>query len=368
MIDVYENTRKDENYKDKMSIKWDADLESYRKRNIPKKFSSTQIIKSIYRPFISKNLYFDKHFNGRTYQWYDIYREEKDNQYLVVPGLGSQKDFHVLGINTIVDLNALPAGGQTLPLYTFDSDGNRLDNITEWGLGQFRERYGDSKISREDIFHYVYGVLHNPEYRKKYELNLKREFPRVPFYEEFWAWAEQGKKLMELHIGYEDVEPWDLERVDLEGVSYPSRASGYGEKGLRQDVGLDSSPGLREPQPPALNDGTRETPTVNSVDSSLKGAHYKVKLKADKEKGIIYIDENTALTGVPPEAWEYKLGNRSALEWVLDQYKEKKPRDKTIREKFNTYRFADYKEEVIVLLGKVCRVSVETVGIVRGMW
>jgi predicted helicase len=70
---------------------------------------------------------------------------------------------------------------------------------------------------------------------------------------------------------------------------------------------------------------------------------------------------------VPPEAWEYKLGNRSALEWVLDQYKEKKPRDKTIREKFNTYRFADYKEEVIVLLGKVCKVSVETVGIVRGM-
>jgi len=96
-------------------------------------------------------------------------------------------------------------------------------------------------------------------------------------------------------------------------------------------------------------------------------AQNKPKLKVDKEAGNIFIDAITTLQGIPAQAWEYKLGNRSALEWVLDQYKEKKPRDKTIAEKFNTYRFADYKESVIELLQRVCTVSVETMGIIEEM-
>ena len=93
----------------------------------------------------------------------------------------------------------------------------------------------------------------------------------------------------------------------------------------------------------------------------------KTKLKADKEQGLIFIDDNTTLSNIPASAWEYKLGNRSALEWVLDQYKEKKPKDPTIAEKFNNYRFADYKEQVIELLMRVCTVSVATVKIVQAM-
>lgn len=90
-------------------------------------------------------------------------------------------------------------------------------------------------------------------------------------------------------------------------------------------------------------------------------------LRADRSNGNLRLDTETQLTGVPPEAWDYRLGNRSALEWILDQYKEKTPRDPTIREKFNTYRFADYKEKVIDLLMRVTRVSVETVAIVEAM-
>ncbi len=93
----------------------------------------------------------------------------------------------------------------------------------------------------------------------------------------------------------------------------------------------------------------------------------KAKLKELKDIGVIQLDENTELHGIPKETWEYKLGNRSALEWILDQYKEKKPSDPTIAEKFNTYRFADYKEHVIDLLKRVCTVSLETVKIVREM-
>ena len=90
-------------------------------------------------------------------------------------------------------------------------------------------------------------------------------------------------------------------------------------------------------------------------------------LKTDRDGGRIIIDSETTLTGIPPEAWDYRLGNRSALEWILDQHKEKKPKDPTIREKFNTYRFADHKEKVIDLLKRVTRVSVETMGIVNAM-
>ncbi len=109
-----------------------------------------------------------------------------------------------------------------------------------------------------------------------------------------------------------------------------------------------------------------------AAEEPLASAYAKVDkpkplLRADKEGGRILVDTKTMLTGIPASAWEYRLGNRSALEWVLDQYKEKKPKDPTIREKFDTYRFADYKEKVIDLLSRVTRVSVETQAIVESM-
>ena len=105
----------------------------------------------------------------------------------------------------------------------------------------------------------------------------------------------------------------------------------------------------------------------NRKQCSAHQPKVKVKLRADKKAGTIEIDELTLTSGIPKEAWEYKLGNRSALEWILDQYKEKKPKDPTIAEKFNTYRFADYKEQVIELIQKVTTVSVETMKIIREM-
>jgi predicted helicase len=125
---------------------------------------------------------------------------------------------------------------------------------------------------------------------------------------------------MALHIGYETVEWWPLKRLDVPDEK--SRKAGLAPKAI---------------------------------------------LKADKDTGTIRLDSETQLTGLPPEAWAYKLGNRSALEWILDQYKEKTPKDPTIRERFNTYRFADHKENVIDLLKRVTRVSVETMKIVDAM-
>jgi predicted helicase len=163
-------------------------------------------------------------------------------------------------------------------------------------------------------------VLHDPIYRETYALNLKREFPRIPFYPDFWEWAAWGEKLMESHIGYESAEPWPLDRLDTPDLR--ARAAGVAPKAM---------------------------------------------LKADKDNGIIRLDSETQLSGIPKEAWDYRLGNRSGLEWILDQYKEKTPKDPTIREKFNTYRFADYKEKVIDLIMRVTRVSVETVAVTEAM-
>ena len=125
---------------------------------------------------------------------------------------------------------------------------------------------------------------------------------------------------MNLHIGYETVAPFALTRADV--IDAKAQAAGLAPKAM---------------------------------------------LRADASAGTITLDSETTLTGVPPEAWSYKLGNRSALEWILDQYKEKKPKDPTIREKFDTYRFADYKEKVIDLLKRVTTVSVETVAITDAM-
>lgn len=116
----------------------------------------------------------------------------------------------------------------------------------------------------------------------------------------------------------------------------------------------------------AVNYETIEPYGLKRVEIATK-ANPKAKLKADKTNGVISLDDNTQLIGVEAIAWEYKLGNRSALEWILDQYKEKKPKDPTIAKLFNTYKFADYKEQVIDLLQRVCTVSVKTMEIIQQM-
>jgi predicted helicase len=285
-------------------------------------FDPSKITWIYYRPF--KKLYYYSDFDLSdliTTSHFEISGKNliMENQ-LIWFKCGITSYFFSLGINKVHDI--MPNGGsKCLPLYRYDESGNRIENITDWGLWQFRGNYENTAITKEDIFHYVYAVLHNPEYRTKYEMNLKREFPRIPFYDDFWKWAALGKQLMDLHINFETVEP------------YPLRVSG-----------LDNSQPLN-PNP--------NTP--------------KPKLKADKLEGRIIIDEETILEGIPKEVWEYKLGNRSALEWILDQYKEKTPKDPTIREKFNTYKFIDYKDKVIDLLMRVTTVSVETVRIVKEM-
>ncbi|MBX9935999.1 type ISP restriction/modification enzyme [Giesbergeria anulus] len=309
-------------------IKWSETLLRRCKTNKSEVFNSTQIGKTLYRPFVSLDYY-----NSNIY----IDRPGQSNVFFPINGknpticfmIGDRQPFSIISTGILPNLNMFSADAiQYAGFYQFDGIGNRIDNITDWALEQFNQHYApilaqDSaarSISKQDIFHYCYAVLHNPAYREKYAQNLKREFPRIPFYTDFWRWADWGAQLVALHIGYEAVPPFALTRTDQPDTK--ARAAGLAPK---------------------------------------------AQLKADPTAGTITLDTETTLHGIPPTAWSYKLGNRSALDWVLDQYKERKPKDPTIREKFDTYRFADYKDKVIDLLARVTSVSVQTVAITEAM-
>ncbi len=303
-------------------IKWSRDL---KKKKGMLDIVGSSIVDSQFRPFVKRPFIANKITSDiLTTLHVEQFDQSLVGQNTVIAFLCvySANRLASLAVDHVFDYCMLKNGnGGTESVSRWRYSGNtRIDNVTDWGLKKFQAQYEkgaktNRRISKDDIFNYVYGVLHDPVYRETYAVNLKREFPRIPFYPDFWQWAEWGKHLMELHIGYETVEPWPLERHDL-----PS--------------------GEATPKP---------------------------ILKAEKANGTIRLDSATTLLGVPAAAWDYRLGNRSGLEWILDQYKEKKPKDPTIAAKFNTYRFKDYKEKVIGLLMRVTRVSVETMKIVEAM-
>ncbi len=350
------------------TIKWTDELQSLLNKNVNLGLNKLHIRTTSFRPFVIKNCLYSETFIHRFYRQRDTFpiKSEWQNKVIAFSCISSDNPLSVLASNKVIDLGYLKSGNGgtfSISFYSFDELGNRIDNVSDWGLAQFCKRYKAKPrkeanvniaektpisndnlltpqndyaqphlkrneeqllhepisnygkfISKEDIFHYTYAVLHNPTYRSKYALNLKREFPRIPFYDDFFKWAAWGKTLMSLHINYEKAALYPLVEVN---------------KGI--------------------------------VDAP------KAKLKALHAAGSIVIDENTQLTNVPSEAWTYKLGNRSALEWILDQYKESKPKDPTIADNFNTYHFSDYKVQVIELLKRVCTVSVETMKIVDEM-
>ena len=203
---------------------------------------------------------------------------------------------------------------QCFPYYTYDEDGsNRRENITDWALAQFRSHYGDDTISKCDIFHYVYGLLHHPAYRQRYQANLKRDLPHLPFAPDFRAFASAGARLAEIHVGYEAMPAYPLTPV--------------------------------------------ETP-AQPLDWRVE------KMRLSKDKTQIRYNKFLTLDGIPAQAFAYRLGNRSALEWIIDQYRVKTDGRSGI---VNDPNRPDEPRYIVDLLGKVIRVSLETVAVVDGL-
>ena len=302
-------------YDDK-KISWSSSLKQKLKSGQFTEFRDTKIRQSLYRPFTKSNLYFDRVMNHRVGMFpscFPMPETETENRVIFVSGVGSNKPFHTLMSSLIPSLDVLEKT-QCFPFYTYDEDRtNRRENITDWALEQFRTHYQDNTITKWDIFHYVYALLHHPAYRERYQANLKRDLPHLPYTPDFWDFAKAGQRLGEIHIGYEDVPEYPLHFIE-----------------------------------------NREVPIDWRVE--------KMKLSKDKTQ-LVYNDFLT-LEGIPPKAFDYRLGNRSALEWVIDQYRVKTDKRSGI---VNDPNRADAPRYIVKLIGKVIAVSLETVEIVEGL-
>jgi len=312
---------------DDTSLFWSEGLKNCLRRQIPLKYDEALLRHSMYRPFTQMYLYFDRHLNERRYQMPSILpttSTEAENRLICLPGAGARSNYWCLCASLIPNLSLTSIdANQCFPFYNYDEDGsNRQENITDWALDQFRTHYHDNRISKWDIFHYVYAILHYPQYREKYAANLRRELPHIPFAPDpsgspigtgFWGFAEAGAKLAELHVNYEKQAEYPLQRLE-------------------------------------------------SKDARLNWRVEKMKLSKDKTQ-LIYNDF-LVLGGIPPEVFEYRLGNRSALEWIVDQYQVTTDKRSGI---VNDPNRADDPEYIVRLIGKVITVSLETVRIVKSL-
>ena len=266
---------------DNARISWSATLRRNLQRGITADFSEEAVRTALYRPFTRSSLYFDRMMTERVYVFPSIFptpETEAENRVICV-NIPRERPFTCLMADCIPDLVAIGgfgSPGQCFPFYTYDEDGrNRRENITDWALAQFRGHYGDDSIGKWDIFHYVYGLLHHPGYRERYEANLKRDLPHLPYAPDFWEFAKAGQRLGEIHVGYEDVDAYPLRFVE-----------------------------------------TPDTPLDWRVE----------RMKLSRDKTQIKYNDFLTLDGIPAKAFEYRLGNRSTLEWVIDQYRVKTDR------------------------------------------
>ena len=314
-------------------------------------------------------LYFDRVLNEEVYIIPEhlpqgCKRKQRSDYALTAPG--SEKPFLALAAALIVDFHLAGAASsaQCFPFYTYDEDGtNRRENITDWALEHFRKHYNDKKITKWDIFYYVYGVLHHPEYRAKYAENLKRELPRIPLANDFWGFSKAGKELAGLHIDYEKLEPWPLKFIEtiLRRLS-PERS---------RQMAASAVPAVRHRHggvKPPLQKAERRS-ALQSADLKVGATiplSYRVedKMRLAKDHRSLKVNDSLTLGGIPPETFEYRLGNRSALEWVIDQYQVTEDKHSGIRSDPNR---PDDPEYIVRLVGQVIRVSVETVKIVKAL-
>ena len=303
------------------NIKWSADLLKYLKRRIQLTYSGKNT-KIMYRPFVFKFIYFDKFVIERPGHFSNIVSSNQ-NKIICFSHPKNKILFQTLASNTIMSFDCI-IGTQCIPLYTYDDSDKPCSNVTKFGLELFQKYYRDKKITDKDIFYYTYAVFNDPKYQETYKYNLQRKFPRIPLAENFMEWARIGKKLYDLHVNFEDVKPYPLERINKKTSKNNARLK------------------LQEP---SKSDNTIKLPKI-------------------------IIDDKTTLDGIPNDALQYKFSSKCALEWILEFYKESKNVirkesciDLKIREKFSTYKFADHKEHVIDLLQKATTVSVETMNL-----
>lgn len=338
-----------DNFRIDDEIKWSSSLESYAKRGVKETFSDEKIYSSLYRPFTRQYVYFDKLLNHRPYLQPQLfpYRGAKNLEIIV-----SERGAFIT--HDVPDLEVMHHG-QCFPLYWYeeakpsdvpiahntlfgDDQGTlvfdksskgeqyiRHDAITDVGLKVFQEAYpGIHGITKEDIFYYVYGILHSRDYRRRFGNNLAKELPRIPLDMDFPAFRDAGRKLAKLHLGYEKVKPWDV-----------------------TETGDSANPGR-----------TVKMTYPRKVTDPETG-------KKVKDLTVLQVAENLTIEGIPPRAYEYVVNGKTAIGWLIDRYQVTTDKKSGIVNDPNEY--SSDPRYIVDLVEKVIRVSVETVDIMNGL-
>lgn len=347
-IDAYEEQRDrleqgHELDRDPRKFSWSESAIRKAKKGVSLSFDRGSIRPAIYRPFCRQNLYLDSSggLTERPSRQTENFPLGYENFGIYYVGMGSAVPFSVLMLDLVPDLHVTGAGsgGQFFPRYTYvdqdkadnlldaaQEDGSpyrRVDNITDEIHADYQATYGEQRVTKDDIFFYVYGLLHSPDYRDRFQADLKKMLPRIPKVstaEDFFSFAAAGAKLASLHTGYESVEPWPLAIEEPADPDYRVKKMKFAKRGKEKDLST-----------------------------------------------IIYNDQIT-VAGIPEEAYRYMLGSRSAIEWIIDRYQVKTDKKSGITNDPN-----DWSDEVgdpryiLDLLGRIIRVSIETMEAVDGL-
>lgn len=296
----------------------------------------------MYRPYNRQWLYFDAMFNDRQGKS-PLFFPSQNHQNIVisVTGIGASKAFSSVVTNCVPNLH-LHDTGQCFPLYWYEKiEGGtepqgemfsaasapnaggyvRSDAITDWALDAFRSHYGDATITKEDIFWYVYGILHSPEYKQRFAADLKKMLPRIPFAEDFRAFSDAGRQLGDWHLNYETVAPFPLteeaKRLVMEQDDYLVTKMTFGKK--------DGKP----------------------------------------DKSVIVYNPHLVLRDIPLEAYEYVVNGKPAIEWIMERYQATV--DKASGIKNDPNEWSEDPRYIVDLLKRIVRVSLESVRIVKAL-
>ncbi|MFJ7314341.1 DEAD/DEAH box helicase [Pseudomonas sp. NPDC098747] len=335
---------------DATKISWSRALRADIEKNKTYKHDKARMITGIYRPFCKMHVYFDRSLVNDMALNPAIYpNAAAENKVIYISGSGnSGAAFSALIIDALPDLNMQHSGGQGFPLYLYDSPyeqaktvkaspglfdapnqssiSNRSDAITDEGLAHFSAAYPGEAISKEDLFYYVYGLLHSSEYREKYADNLSKELPRIPAVKtvaDFWSYSKSGRVLADLHLGYETVPmyPANVQSSASTDSDYRVEKMKYGKKGK---------------------------------DKDLSTLHYNAKI---------------SVTGIPLQAYEYIVNGKPALDWVVERQCVSTHKDSGIINDANEWAIETMNNPKypLELFLRVVTVSLETMKLVKAL-
>ena len=350
------------------NISWTRALKRDAEKNVSHNFNSDLFVEGCYRPYCKEHLYYDKPFIESPGLWNQLFpTSECKNLVICISCEGSTKELSTLLVNTFADYHSV-GDSKIFPLYYYEETDEsslfaatekftRKDAVSDYILKKARSQYADPKIKKEDIFYYVYGFLHSPEYREAFSADLKKMLPRIPLVDtakDFWAFSSAGKKLAQLHLNYETAEPYNAMVVS-------SSAAAESLPLFQSKVADVRTSYSAEPPETLYQVRQMRFPKIDGKDRNGKAK------KVDDKTRIVY-NEKLTIASIPLEAYEYVVNGKSAIEWLMERYAVTTDKASGIVNDPNDWAIEHGDPAYIFnLILRIITVSLETVKIVKAL-